>query len=476
MNLQAKSFKLLPSIDKLLQSKELKPLINRVGQDAVKSESRSQLDSLRTAIANNDERILKRLTEDKFLEALCVTIKANVESEFAGSLLPVFNLTGTVLHTNLGRARLPQKAISAMQVIASEAVNLEYDLTAGTRGDRDSHIEETLCNITGAEAATIVNNNAAAVLLVLNTLAEKKEVVVSRGELVEIGGSFRIPDVMKSANCELKEIGTTNRTHLRDYEAAVNKNTAVFMKVHTSNYEIKGFVNSVSESELGGLAKKHNLPFVSDLGSGTLIDLTRFNLPREITVQESIQMGADIVTFSGDKLLGGPQAGIIVGKANLISKIKSNPLKRALRIDKITLAGLKEVINLYRDSSRLQKRLPLLQDLTRPIEDIQNLAIQLLPSLRRVLSDRATIEVRPCLSQIGSGALPLSLLPSVALEITPVAEKGQTDAALSNLSHAFRKLSKPVIGRIHDGKLIFDLRCLQDKKEFEAQLVELHLS
>ena len=322
MNLQAKSFKLLPSIDKLLQSKELKPLINRVGQDAVKSESRSQLDSLRTAIANNDERILKRLTEDKFLEALCVTIKENVESEFAGSLLPVFNLTGTVLHTNLGRARLPQKAISAMQVIASEAVNLEYDLAAGTRGDRDSHIEETLCNITGAEAATIVNNNAAAVLLVLNTLAEKKEVVVSRGELVEIGGSFRIPDVMKSANCELKEIGTTNRTHLRDYEAAVNTNTAVFMKVHTSNYEIKGFVNSVSESELGGLAKKHNLPFVSDLGSGTLIDLTRFNLPREITVQESIQMGADIVTFSGDKLLGGPQAGIIVGKANLISKIK----------------------------------------------------------------------------------------------------------------------------------------------------------
>ena len=209
MNLQAKSFKLLPSIDKLLQSEELKPLIDRVGQDAVKSESRSQLDSLRTAITNNDERILKRLTEDDFLETLCVTIKGNVESEFAGSLLPVFNLTGTVLHTNLGRARLPQKAISAMQLVASEAVNLEYDLAVGTRGDRDSHIEETLCNITGAEAATIVNNNAAAVLLVLNTLAEKKEVVVSRGELVEIGGSFRIPDVMKSVYAAFHRVPST---------------------------------------------------------------------------------------------------------------------------------------------------------------------------------------------------------------------------------------------------------------------------
>ena len=475
MNQQENSFRLLPSIDKLLQTKQLKLLIERVGQDVVKSESRAQLDLLRTAIAGNDESILQRLAEDNFLEALCDNIKEIVESRFTGSLLPVFNLTGTVLHTNLGRARLPHEAISAMQLVAGEAVNLEYNLEVGTRGDRDSHIEETLCKITGAEAATVVNNNAAAVLLVLNTLAEKKEVIISRGELVEIGGSFRIPDVMKSASCVLREIGTTNRTHLSDYGSAVNNLTALFMKVHTSNYEIRGFVNSVSEPELSALAKKHNLPFVSDLGSGTLIDLTRFNLPHEITVQESIQMGADIVTFSGDKLLGGPQAGIIVGKAKLISQINSNPLKRALRIDKITLAGLTEVINLYLDPSRLPKRLPLLLDLTRPIEDLQILATQLLPSLQRALLDRAVVEAKPCQSQIGSGALPLSLIPSMALEITPLAAKGQTDAELTKLSQAFRKLSKPVIGRIHDGKLIFDLRCLQDKKEFEAQLSQLYL-
>ena len=308
-------------------------------------------------------------------------------------MIPVFNLTGTVVHTNLGRARLPECAIQAMAVAAANATNLEYDLVTGERGDRDSHLEKSLCEITGAEAATLVNNNAAAVLLVLNTLARNKEVIISRGELVEIGGAFRIPDVMHSANCTLHEVGTTNRTHLKDYTEAVSAATALIMKVHTSNFQIRGFTNTVNESDLSKLAQEHGIPFVSDLGSGTLVDLKQFGLPYEPTVREILEAGTDLVTFSGDKLLGGPQAGIIVGKRELIERIKSNPLKRALRVDKITLAGLLEVINLYKDPQRLSSRLPLLADLTRSVPEIEVTVNQLLSSIRRVLANKATIEI-----------------------------------------------------------------------------------
>ena len=431
---------------------------------------RLKLEEARNLIAKGEETLLQAITSESYLNEFCCEVANDVRASVSSSLVPVINLTGTVVHTNLGRARLPEEAIAAMTKVATQATNLEFDLETGTRGDRDSHIEESICQITGAEAATVVNNNAAAVLLVLNTLAFRKDVVISRGELVEIGGAFRIPDVMKSAGCTLVEIGTTNRTHLRDYEAAINSNTGMLMKVHTSNYEIRGFTNSVSEEEISQLAQETGVTFVSDLGSGTLVDLNKFGLPHEPTVTETLEKGAEVVTFSGDKLLGGPQAGIIVGKRELIAAIKKNPLKRALRVDKITMAALSSVVNLYRDPQRLTQRVPLLSDLAKPVQEIIELANRLLPVFEEKLKNRAEVSIEDCKSQIGSGALPLDLLASKAIVMKPIAEKGQTDAELQKLATDFRKLPKPAIGRIHDGSLIFDLRCLRDEIELLDQL------
>ncbi len=467
--------KALPSIDKLLQTAQLAALRERVGHASVKSAAQQQLQSLRDRILANDAMAIDWIQSSSFLDELAALIETHTESAFTSSMQPVFNLTGTVVHTNLGRARLPDCAVTAMAQAATQAVNVEYDLERGERGDRDSHLEQALCAITGAEAATVVNNNAAAVLLVLNTLAKNQEVLISRGELVEIGGAFRIPDVMESASCILKEVGTTNRTHLKDYKSAIGANTALLMKVHTSNYEIKGFTNVVAEAELSALAKAHNIAFVNDLGSGTLVDLRRYGLPHEPTVMEALAVGTDVVTFSGDKLLGGPQAGIIVGRKNLIQRIKQNPLKRALRVDKITLAALVEVINLYKDPDRLHTRLPLLADLTRPLPEIEELAARVLPVLQQTLAGKAEVAVMNCKSQIGSGALPLDLLESRAIEISVTAAKGATDAALTALASAFRALPKPVIGRMHNSKLLFDLRCLRDESAFLEQLASLRV-
>ncbi|HJO12959.1 MAG TPA: L-seryl-tRNA(Sec) selenium transferase [Gammaproteobacteria bacterium] len=464
------SFKLLPAIEKLLQATRLQAVIEGYGHDSVKLEARSQLQVLREAIVQQNQDALDWLTTDNFFDELCHKIEEAVRTQFSSSLIPVFNLTGTVVHTNLGRAKLPQIAIEAIITAATQATNLEYDLESGKRGDRDSHLEQALCNITGAESATVVNNNAAAVVLVLNTLAFRQEVPISRGELVEIGGAFRIPDVMNSAGCHLKEVGTTNRTHMKDYVNAINDNTALVMKVHTSNYKIKGFTNSVSESELAQLAREKDIPFISDLGSGTLIDLKQFGLPYEPTVKEVLDSGANVVTFSGDKLLGGPQAGIIVGSRELITRIKQNPLKRALRIDKITLAALLEVINLYKDPQRLAERLPLLADLTRSPAAIEETGNKILPHLQDKLAGWAKVTLGSCKSQIGSGALPLDLLESRALIIEPIAAKGETDAHLLGIARSMRALPMPVIGRISDGKLLFDLRCLRDINYFVEQL------
>jgi L-seryl-tRNA(Ser) seleniumtransferase len=475
MNVQSTAFKALPSVEKVLQADVLQPLILRIGQTGVKLEARARLSTIRRGIQQNDNAIINWVSSQEFFSEFCQQINKQVAQSFAGSLIPVINLTGTVVHTNLGRASLPQEAITAMQVVGSQPVNLEYDLDIGKRGDRDHHLEKCICELTGAEAATVVNNNAAAVLLVLNTLAFEQEVLISRGELVEIGGAFRIPDVMTSANCRLKEIGTTNRTHLRDYEAAINADTGMIMRVHTSNYEIRGFTNSVPAAELSALAASANLPFVSDLGSGTLVDLQQYGLPHEPTVREELEQGADLVTFSGDKLLGGPQAGLIVGKADLVSRIKANPLKRALRIDKLTLAALFEVINLYRDPQRLAQRLPLLVDMTRPVDQIQAQAECLLPIFQKQLQSIAEVAVCACRSQIGSGSLPLDLLASFGLSIKPIAQKGQTDVRLQQIARAFRRLPRPVIGRIHDGCLILDLRCLQQDSDLIDQLPQLEL-
>ncbi|MBQ74671.1 MAG: L-seryl-tRNA(Sec) selenium transferase [Gammaproteobacteria bacterium] len=458
-----RAFAQIPSVDRVISSEACQSLVAKYGRSIVTSGVRAILASIRSELSHSDKAIPS-------VTGIVALLQRNIDEAHHPSLKPVLNLTGTVLHTNLGRASLPEVAISGMVKIARGPSNLEYDLESGKRGDRDDHLERAITGITGAEAATVVNNNAAAVLITLNTLAREKEVPVSRGELVEIGGSFRIPEIMQQSGCELVEVGATNRTHLKDYQQAISEKTALLMKVHTSNYEIKGFTSSVTDKELAELADSVHIPFVTDLGSGTMVDLSPFGLPHEPTAQEAIQAGAHIVTFSGDKLLGGPQAGIIVGKKNLIAAIKANPLKRALRIDKMTMVALAEVLNLYRDPDRLCEQVPTLRYLARSVQQIEAVAKEVLPPLVSALSDHATVDIVDTQSQIGSGSLPLELLPSKAIRIQP---GKPSDQQLQQIAKAFRHLPTPVIGRIHDGKLLFDLRTLEQSADLVEQLSHL---
>ena len=445
----------LPSVDTvLLQSQHL---IEQWGRNRVGAAIRSELSNLRNELG-------KDISLDISAESILSAIEINLMADDESAWKQVINLTGTVLHTNLGRAVLPRQAIDAMAKVAAMPTNLEYDLASGGRGERDDHVEGLICELIGTDAATVVNNNAAALLLVLNTLAENGEIPVSRGELVEIGGSFRVPDIMQRSGCILVEVGTTNRTHLKDYAQAINSRTALLMKVHCSNYAIEGFTAAVDETELAALARRAELPFVVDLGSGNLIDLSIYGLPQEPTTGSAIEKGADVVTFSGDKLLGGPQCGIIAGRKSLIDRIRSNPLKRALRVDKMILAALSEVLKLYRHPEILAQELPTLRFLTRDVADIEKQALQLAPALAENLPQEYTVVSGPCLSQIGSGALPIQNIPSFGLFIT-----GASDAKLRILSQAFRSLPHPVVGRINDKRLILDLRCLDGQSQFLEQ-------
>ena len=455
----------LPSVDRLLAEDALAALAGAHGRPLVLEAVRGALDEARAAIVAGSG------IDRAELEA---AVAARVRTLTAPSLVPVFNLTGTVLHTNLGRAPLPEEAIAAMTAVARGASNLELDLAAGRRGNRHRHVEPRLRRLTAAEAALVVNNNAAAVLLVLDTLARRKEVVVSRGELIEIGGAFRMPDIMRRAGAKLVEVGTTNRTHLRDYEAAIGPRTALLMKVHTSNYAVEGFTSAVGEHELAALARDRGLPLASDLGSGSLVDMTAHGLPAEPTVREMVAAGVDLVTFSGDKLLGGPQAGLIVGRAALVARLGRNPLMRALRPDKVTLAALQSVLALYEDPDRLAETLPSLRLLTRPRDAIEAQARRVRPPLAARLGEGWSVEVVHCRSQIGSGALPVDRLPSAGLRCIPaaVAKRGRS-SKLQALAAALRTLPVPVIGRVHDGALTLDLRCLDDEAGFVAQLDRL---
>ncbi len=456
----------VPSIDELLRAEPLQAALLECGHELVTSVLRDTVEHARARLREEGERAGDACSQT----ALLASATRRLAALLTPSLKRVFNLTGTVLHTNLGRAPLPAEAIAAMTAVASGASNLEYDLSSGRRGDRDVHVEQWICRLTGAEAATVVNNNAAAVFLTLNTLARQKEVLVSRGELVEIGGAFRIPDVMARAGARLVEVGTTNRTHAPDFSNAITARSALIMKVHTSNYMIAGFTAAVAESELAALAHAANLALVVDLGSGTLIDLAQFGLPREPTVASSIAAGADLVTFSGDKLLGGPQAGIVAGRKDLIARLKRNPLKRALRVDKMTLAALSAVLQLYADPKRAVERVPTLRLLTRAAADIEAVARRLAPHVAAALGAHAVVEVKACHSQIGSGALPVDLLPSWALAITLPTQRGR---ALEKLARVLRDLPVPVIGRITDDALVLDLRTLDDETAFIAQLAGL---
>jgi L-seryl-tRNA(Ser) seleniumtransferase len=454
----------LPSVDEVLRTAAATAAIGRFGRSAV-------VTAVRRVIAESRAGgVIPGGPEEVTAEALL-----RLEAQDKPSLRPVFNLTGTVLHTNLGRALLAEQAIEAAVAAMRSAVALEFDLEDGRRGERDDHLRSLLCELTGAEDATVVNNNAAAVLLVLNTLSYRHEAIVSRGELIEIGGAFRMPEIMARAGAKLVEVGTTNRTHKKDYVGAIGPKTGILFKVHTSNYRIEGFTKEVSARELAALATERKIPFVHDLGSGTLVDLAKLGLAHEPTVAESIADGAGLVTFSGDKLLGGPQAGFIVGHKDLIAAVNKNPMKRALRLDKMRIAALEATLKLYRDPDKLAQHLPTFRLLALPKADIEARAHRMLRGVQASVGSAFSVEAVACQSQIGSGALPLVTLPSAGFAIRPTAARG-AGRLLKRLADALRGLKVPVVGRIEDQALLLDLRCLDDESAFAGNLASLDLS
>ena len=460
----------LPALDRLLRLPACAALLDAHGHTLVANEARALLATLRAQALAGD-LALGQIGADALAGALAERLQRRLQP----AMRAVLNLTGTVIHTNLGRALLPQAALAHIQAMMASPNNLEYDLASGSRGDRDSIVEGLLCELTGAEAATVVNNNAAAVLLTLAALAPGKEVIVSRGELVEIGGAFRMPDVMASAGARLVEVGTTNRTHAQDYERAIGEHTALLMKVHTSNYAVQGFTSAVDEARLAPIAHARGLPLATDLGSGALIDMSAYGLPPEPTPQQMLAAGCDLVTFSGDKLLGGPQAGLIVGRKDLLTRIRKHPMKRALRMSKLPLAALEATLRLYLRPERLAQDLPTLRLLTRPLADITATAQAVLPALQAALAPRYQVQPVALQGQIGSGSLPVERLASSGLAIAPVDAKG-VGRALAQLAEALRALPLPVIGRVQDDRLLLDMRCLEDAQVFIGQIGLLRLS
>lgn len=443
----------LPSVDHLLNLVAQQAFAENIPHTVVVSSIRNVIESRRQQIlANNPTFGLDSISDPQMIAA----VKQSVHQAMTPNLRRTINATGIVVHTNLGRSLLAAEVIDHLVTIAGRYSNLEYDLAAGRRGSRYSSVEELICEISGAEAALVVNNNAGAVLLSLETLARNKEVIVSRGELVEIGGSFRVPDVMAKSGGILKEVGTTNRTHLRDYANAIGPQTGLLLKVHTSNYSVVGFTAEVSLEQLVNLGAEHQLPVMEDLGSGTFIDFSKYGLLKEPTVQESVNAGTDVITFSGDKLLGGPQAGMVIGKKKIIDAIKSNPITRALRIDKLTLTALEGTLRLYRDEEKAIRLIPTLRMIMFPLAEIQNRARGLADRLKQIGGPRLHIQLLKRASKTGGGALPLMELPSLCIGFRV------DDLSPNNLEKMMRANDPPIIGRIEDDLFVMDPRTIQD--------------
>jgi L-seryl-tRNA(Ser) seleniumtransferase len=445
----------LPSVDRVLSHPRCQEILARTSREYVTAQCREVLDEIRAAIRAGKAPAHGEIGE----EAVLARLVARIERARAPKLVRVVNATGTILHTNLGRALLSQQAVDAAVRAAQYPVNLEYDLEKGARGKREEMVESLLRDLTGAEAASIVNNNAAAVLLGLNTLAEGREVIVSRGELIEIGGSFRIPEIMAKSGAILKEVGSTNRTHPHDYEKAIGAKTALLLKVHTSNYKIVGFAAEVGLEDLVAIGKKHKIPVMEDLGSGALVDLSRHGLPKEPLVGERVALGADIVTFSGDKILGGPQAGLVVGKKDLLQRISKNPLQRALRCGKLTLAALEATLRLYQQSASVYGEIPTLKAFTRRLEDIEAMGACVLPALQKTLGGDFHVALENSTAQIGSGALPTE---EIATKVIAIENK---KLAAEKIAEKFRRADPPIIGRVKDGRFLLDLRAIFDPND-----------
>jgi L-seryl-tRNA(Ser) seleniumtransferase len=444
----------LPSIDYLLKHPRCEALLTRYNREYVTQHCRVVIEQRRMEIRQSGGGSID-VGDDSILDR----IENRIFADSRPGHVRVVNATGTILHTNLGRALLSRPAIDAMVEVADHPINLEFDLAAGKRGKREETLQDLLVDLTGAEAATVVNNNAAAVLLGLNTLAEGKEVIVSRGELIEIGGAFRIPEILAKSGAILREVGATNRTHPADYENAINEKTALLLKVHTSNYKVVGFTAEVTLEQLVAIGKKHKLPVMEDLGSGALIDLSRYGLPKEPIVAERIQTGADVVTFSGDKILGGPQAGLMVGKKDLIGRMNRNHLQRALRCGKLTLAALEATLRRYRQSPNIVQEIPTLRAFTRPMDEIRALGESLVPKLSTALGNEFRIQLQESTAQIGSGALPTEELPTVVVSVD------HPKLSANAIAQKFRAATPPIIGRIKDDRFLLDLRTIFDSDE-----------
>lgn len=449
-------FSLIPKVDEILKEPLMTRLLDKLPRVIVVDSIREEIQLLREDIKNN---FITEKNIDKRIEKLPSLIEKRANKKNSFKLRKVINGTGVVIHTNLGRSPIDEEIMKNVFEISSNYSNLEFDLESGKRGSRYSHLEKILSDITGAEAAMVVNNNAAAVMLVLSTLAKEKEVIVSRGELIEIGGSFRVPEVMEQSGAILVDVGTTNKTHIWDYEKAINEETGVFLKVHTSNYRILGFTSSVSIEELYELKNKYNIPLVEDLGSGVLIDLSKYGLEYEPTVQDSIKKGVDIVTFSGDKLLGGPQAGIIVGKREYIDEMKKNPLTRAIRVDKFTISALEATLKLYLDEEGMKKKVPTINMLTLSQEELENKANILKEKLKcniNINDKNIDIEIVDDYSEVGGGSLPLEKLPTKCICIS------LKDLSVSKFEKSLRNFKTPIITRVYKDKIYIDMRTIKE--------------